>query len=75
MKPAKRGKQRVGGRGFVSLSPFHEGAADEAENRWCLGFISSIPSPQQKGKAGHENARPFVISMKEWFILVATSQR
>ena len=117
VKPAKRGKQRAGGGAF--FSPFHEVAADEAENRWCLGFvcltlfyallstsssllsnpqttpsickanysplssergwgrgfIPPIPSPQQKGKVGHENARPFVISMKEWFILVATSQR
>ena len=46
-----------------------------SERGWGRGSISPIPSPQQKGKVGHENARPFVISMKEWFILVATSQR
>ena len=46
-----------------------------SERGWGRGFISPIPFPQQKGKVGHFHARPFVISMKEWFILVATSQR
>ena len=57
---------------FISMANY---SPLSSERGWGRGFISPIPSPQQKGKVGHENARPFVISMKEWFILVATSQR
>ena len=46
-----------------------------SERGWGRGLIPPIPFPQQKGKVGHFYARPFAISMKEWFILVATSQR
>ena len=57
---------------FISMANY---SPLSSERGWGRGFISPIPSPQQKGKVGHFHARPFVISMKEWFILVATSQR
>ena len=57
---------------FISMANYSPPSSGRG---WGRGFISPNPSPQQKGKVGHENARPFVISMKEWFILVATSQR